>query len=82
MEVFTFEDFKTILADNLGLDVTDIDKDSAFSKDLRIDSLSIINFIIKLERKLRIKISNESLLEMTSIEKAYEIIKARVQSRE
>lgn len=74
MKEITFDDFKTIVSDHLGIDVDTIESNSSFVKDFRIDSLSLVNFIIKLELKLGIKISNEKLIEMVNMEKAVEII--------
>ncbi|MGA1870063.1 MAG: acyl carrier protein [bacterium] len=74
MKEITFDDFKTIVSDHLGIDGKAIKNTSNFIEDFRIDSLSLVNFIIKLELKLGIKISNEKLMEMTDMGKAVKII--------
>jgi len=47
----SFNDFKGMIADQLGVDIHSLNRDTSFSDDLGIDSLSFVNFIIKLEKK-------------------------------
>lgn len=74
MTQITMEDFKTIISDHLGINIDDIKPESNFINDFRIDSLSLVNFIIKLEMKLGIKLPTEQLIQMRDMETAFKVI--------
>ena len=74
MTELSMEDFKTIISNHLGVDIDEIKPESNFITDFRIDSLSLVNFIIKLEMKLGIKLPTEQLVQMRDMETAYRVI--------
>ncbi|RCX16308.1 acyl carrier protein [Anaerobacterium chartisolvens] len=82
MADITMEDFKEIISDHLGINIDDIKPESNFINDFRIDSLSLVNFIIKLEMKLGIKIPTEQLVEMRDMEATFRIISEAMAAKE
>jgi acyl carrier protein len=75
-----FDQFKLMIADHLGVDVNRITKDTSFLNDLGIDSLSLVNFIIKLEKMYGIRIELDHVWRLKNIGEAYEIFQQRLNS--
>ncbi|MCW8966443.1 MAG: acyl carrier protein [Candidatus Pacearchaeota archaeon] len=74
----SYEEFVLIISESLGIDRDDIDKDTSFIDDLGIDSLSLIDCIIKLEKRFDIKLDISNIWELQNIEKAYEMFTNRI----
>jgi acyl carrier protein len=74
----SFEQFKQVIADHFGVDAGRITKTTSFLDDLGLDSLSIINFIVRLEKKYAIKIEMDTLWRMKNIGEAYGIFMQRL----
>ncbi len=68
----SLEDFKKILSKYLGVHEKELTKDTSFMKDLRIDSLSMVNFIIKMEKEFEVKFDLNYVWELSTVGKAYE----------
>lgn len=81
MEKINFNIFKQILAENLGITLNEINRSSSFRDDFRIDSLSVVNFLLKIEKKFKIKIDTENMMKMDNINNAYTIINKLIQER-
>ncbi|MDP4182355.1 MAG: acyl carrier protein [Bacillota bacterium] len=81
MTDLSMEDFKTIISDHLGINIDEIKPESNFINDFRIDSLSLVNFIIKLEMKLGIKLPTEQLVQMRDMETTYKIISEAIANK-
>jgi acyl carrier protein len=67
-----YEEFVGLVCDAFGLNRSEIHEDISFLHDLGIDSLSLANFIIKLEHQYHIKIDLTNVWELKSIRDAYE----------
>jgi acyl carrier protein len=70
-KTYTFEQFKQLVSQELGIDVENIDRNTSFTNDLGIDSLSLVNFIIKIEKEYNIKFNNEKGFMLSNIGEAY-----------
>jgi acyl carrier protein len=68
-----FDQFKQMVADHFGFKTEQLLHATSFIDDLGIDSLSLVNFVIKLERKYGIKIEMDSVWQLKSIGEAFEI---------
>jgi acyl carrier protein len=71
-EELSYDEFVVILSDSLGVEASRLHKDTSFLDDLGIDSLSVMNFIIKLEMRYRVKLDVTSVWEIRSVGEAYE----------
>jgi len=67
-----YEQFEKMVCDALGLDISEVHEDSSFLHDLGVDSLSLSNFIIKLEYRYHIKINLTNVWNLKNIRDAYE----------
>jgi acyl carrier protein len=69
----TFEEFLDLVSNELGFDKNKLNKTTSLRNDLRIDSLSVMNFIINLERKFKMKFNIDNLWAMSTIGEVYEL---------
>jgi acyl carrier protein len=67
-----FELFKQMVSDGLGIDETILNREVSFRDDLGIDSLSVINFLLKVERNFKIKIDIESIGRLKNLGELYD----------
>ena len=80
-DTISFDGFKTLVSDSLGIDIELLNASTSFRDDLGIDSLSIINFIIKLEYRYRIKVNLENVWSLRNIGDIYRYFIECLESR-
>jgi acyl carrier protein len=56
----------------------DITDDSDFVKDIHMDSIDMIDVVIKLENKYGIEIKNETIAKLDTVGKCLDVIQARL----
>lgn len=56
-----------IIAEQMGLDLSDITKDATFVDDLGFDSLDGIEVIMALEEQLEVEINEEAFMDLTTV---------------
>ena len=69
-----FEEIKTIVADNLGVDEDSITKETSFKEDLNADSLDLFEMVMALEESFGIEIPSEDLEELQTVADVMEYI--------
>ena len=79
--VITFHQFKEMIADHLGVPADILTKDTTFIDDLGIDSLRLVNFIIKLEKKYSIKIEMDKVWLLKNIGDAYNAFVQKIKTQ-
>lgn len=67
-----YEEFTIMVCDAFGLNRSEVKEDTSFLHDLGIDSLSLANFIIKLEHRYHIKINLTNVWDLKNMREAYE----------
>lgn len=55
----TLERVKKIVADHLGVDEANVNKDATFKEDLGADSLDVVELVMELEDEFDLEISDE-----------------------
>jgi acyl carrier protein len=70
----TYDQFVDMVCESLGLAKETLTDETSFLNDLGVDSLSLVNFIIKIELKFGIKINLNSVWELRTIKEAYVIL--------
>ncbi len=61
------EKMKTILAQQLDLDESDITLESSFKEDLEADSIDLLELLMTLEEEYRIEIPAEDMEQLTTV---------------
>lgn len=72
----TYEQFVFMVCESLGLEPSAVTGETSFLNDLGIDSLTMANFIIKLERRYNIRINLANVWELRTIREAFELFSA------
>ncbi|MGL4731084.1 MAG: acyl carrier protein [Clostridium sp.] len=63
-----FEKIKTIVADQVSIDESEITLQSTFNDELGLDSLELFEIVIALEDEFKIEIPNEDLEGITNVQ--------------
>lgn len=71
----TFEKIRNVIADQLSIDVEEINMESSFVDDLGADSLDIVELIMALETEFDIEIPDEDAEKITTVGDVVEYIK-------
>lgn len=74
------ERVKSIVADKLGKDASDVDESSSFTEDLEADSLDLVELIMAFEEEFstegnQVEISDEDAAEIRTVEDAINYLK-------
>ncbi len=73
-----FETVKSVVAEQLGVDESEITMESSFNDDLEADSLDIVELMMALEDEFKIEISDDEAGKISTIGDVVEYIKERV----
>lgn len=69
-----FESLKKMISDQFGVDEELIKKESSFMEDLAADSLDIVEFIMNIEEKFGVKISDDDIETFNNVEDVVQYI--------
>ena len=69
---------RDILTEKLGIDFHSIQEDANFENDLGIDSLDFIEIILEIEKKFKIKISDEESEKLRTVKSITRLIKQKI----
>ncbi len=61
------ERIKTIVADQLGVEIAEVTKDASILDDLGADSLDVVELVMTLEEAFNIEVPDEAVEEMRTI---------------
>ncbi|QTO97692.1 acyl carrier protein [Helicobacter pylori] len=62
-----FETIQAVIAEQLGIDVSQVTPEAKFVKDLGVDSLDIVELIMALEERFGIEISDEQAEKIVNV---------------
>jgi acyl carrier protein len=65
---------KPIVAEQLGVDESEVKEDASFTEDLNADSLDLVELIMSLEEQYKLQISDEDAEKITTVGEAVEYI--------
>ncbi|MFI0980723.1 acyl carrier protein [Streptomyces sp. NPDC021093] len=71
------EDLRALIAEELELPVDEVTDKAHLKNDLDVDSLTAMEVAVQLEKKYRIKIAEEEIPLLTSLEIIHEIVSAK-----
>ncbi|PJI06620.1 MULTISPECIES: acyl carrier protein [Clostridium] len=74
-----FEKVKSIIADQLGLDASEVKMESSFIDDLGADSLDIVELVMALEEEFDIEMPDEEAEKIKSVGDVVNYIKAHTE---
>jgi acyl carrier protein len=65
---------KPIVAEQLGVDESEVKEDASFTEDLNADSLDLVELIMSLEEQYKLQISDEDAEKITTVGEAVDYI--------
>ena len=71
---------KSAVAEQLDVDIVDINNDSSFINDLGADSLDVVELVMTFENDFDITIPDDDSNELTTVQKAVDYIKSKLES--
>ena len=69
---------KAAVAEQLGMNVEDINNDASFMEDLGADSLGLVELVMSFESDFGITIPDEDSAELTTVQKAIDYVQAQL----
>ena len=69
---------KTAVAEQLGVNVEDINNEASFMEDLGADSLDLVELVMSFESDFGITIPDEDSAELTTVQKAIDYVKSHI----
>lgn len=73
------EKVKKVIANQLSMEVEEINVESTFSDDLGVDSLEIFEIVMSLEEEFEIEIPNEDIENIKTIQDIVNYVKSKVE---
>ncbi|MGN8475621.1 acyl carrier protein, partial [Helicobacter pylori] len=73
-----FETIRAVIAEQLGIDVSQVTPEAKFVKDLGVDSLDIVELIVALEEKFNIEIPDEQAEKVVNVGDAMRYIEKQL----
>lgn len=74
------EDLRALIAEELELPAEDVTDEADLKNDLEVDSLTAMEIAVQLEKKYKIKISDEEIASLTSLQVIHQLVSARVET--
>lgn len=65
---------KPVIAEQLGVDESEVKEDASFTEDLNADSLDLVELIMSLEEQFGMQISDEDAEKLTTVGEAVDYI--------
>ncbi len=74
------EELRALIAEELELPVEDVTDDAQLADDLDVDSLSAMEIAVLLEKKYKIKISEDEIKTLTTLLAIHDLVAAKVEA--
>lgn len=73
-----YEKFRSIIAEQLGVEVEKVTPEAKFTDDLGADSLDLVELIMAFEEEYGMEISDEEAQKLTTVGEAWNYVKGKV----
>ncbi|HEY9656089.1 acyl carrier protein [Phormidium sp. FACHB-592] len=77
-ETEIFEKVQKIVADQLGVEISEVKPEASFANDLGADSLDTVELVMALEEEFEIEIPDEAAEEIATVKSAVDYISNKV----
>lgn len=76
------EKVRKVLAENLGRDVEEVTMEARLEEDLDADSLDLVEAVLALEEELGVKIPEEEMDSVKTVQQAVDLVSAKIEGGE
>jgi acyl carrier protein len=76
------EKVRKVLAENLGRDVEEVTMEARLEEDLDADSLDLVEAVLALEEELGVKIPEEEMESVKTVQQAVDLVSAKIEGGE
>jgi acyl carrier protein len=73
-----FEKFRSIIAEQLGVDVEKVTPEASFTENLEADSLDLVELIMAFEEEYGMEISDDDAQKLKTVGEAWNYVKGKV----
>jgi acyl carrier protein len=73
-----FDKFRSIIAEQLGVDVEKVTAEASFTEDLQADSLDLVELIMAFEEEYGMETSDEDAQKLRTVGEAWNYVKGKV----
>ena len=73
-----FDKFRSIIGEQLGVDVEKVTPDASFTEDLQADSLDLVELIMAFEEEYGMEISDVDAQKLRTVGEAWNYVKGKV----
>jgi acyl carrier protein len=73
-----FEKFRSLIAEQLGVDVEKVTPEASFTEDLQADSLDLVEMVMAFEEEYGMEISDDDAQKLRTVGDAWNYVKDKV----
>ncbi|TMD13060.1 MAG: acyl carrier protein [Chloroflexi bacterium] len=75
----SYDKFRSLIAEQLGVDVDKVTPEASFTEDLKADSLDLVEMVMAFEEEYGMEISDEDAQKLRTVGEAWNYVKGKVQ---
>jgi acyl carrier protein len=75
----SYDKFRSLIAEQLGVEVDKVTAEASFTEDLKADSLDLVEMVMAFEEEYGMEISDEDAQKLRTVGEAWNYVKGKVQ---
>lgn len=75
------QEIKELISNVTGIDTAEIKSDANFWEDLGVDSIKAIEITVAIERKYKVRVRDEQVAQITTVEQAAKVVKEALEKK-